>query len=115
MQNPRADLRLAQERGTLTRSPALTPAQAIAAFSAAVTGANAAGISFRLPHRICGTGCMTWARPSPAETSPTRAHKVVDLIHHLGNLANDGQLTAAGQRSLAAPMAALERAIAPQT
>ena len=42
-------------------------------------------------------------------------HKVADLIHDLGNLAHGGQLTAAGQRILAAPTAALERAIPPQT
>jgi len=38
-------------------------------------------------------------------------HKVADLIHDLANLAHGGQLTAAGQRILAAPLAALERAI----
>jgi hypothetical protein len=41
-------------------------------------------------------------------------HKVADLIQHLGDLAQGGQLTAAGKRILAAPLAALERAIPPQ-
>jgi hypothetical protein len=42
-------------------------------------------------------------------------HKVADLIHDLSDLAHGGQLTAAGQRILAVPMAALERAIPPLT
>jgi serine/threonine-protein kinase len=93
----------------------LTRAQAIAAFSAAVTRAKAAGdlappAAQDLLNRMhdlsttIGSGNLTDA-----------GHTVADLIHDLGNLAQGGQLTAAGQRILAAPMAALERVIPPQT
>jgi hypothetical protein len=36
-------------------------------------------------------------------------HQVADLVHHIGDLMKDGQLSAAGQAMLAGPLAALQR------
>ena len=93
----------------------LTPAQAIAAFSAAVTRAKAAG-DLVPPAAQDLLNRMHDLSTTIASGNRTDAgHKVADLIHDLANLAHGGQLTAAGQRILAAPLAALERAIPPQT
>jgi hypothetical protein len=92
----------------------LTPTQAIAAFSAAVTRAKAAG-DLVPPAAQDLLNRMHDLSTTIASGNRTDAgHKVADLIHDLGNLAQGGQLTAAGQRILAAPLAALERAIPPQ-
>jgi len=93
----------------------LTPAPAIAAFYAAVTRAEAAG-DLVPPAAQDLLNRMHDLSTTIASGNRTDAgHKVADLIHDLGNLAHGGQLTAAGQRILAAPLAALERAIPPQT
>jgi cytoskeletal protein RodZ len=47
----------------------------------------------------------------PAGPANDAAHKVADFAHHLGDLANSGQLTPTGQQELADPLAALERLI----
>jgi hypothetical protein len=47
--------------------------------------------------------------------SADAGHKIADLRHHLADLEHSGQLTTAGQRMLAAPLAALQTAIPPQT
>ena len=93
----------------------LTPAQAIAAFSAAVTRAKAAGDLVPPAAQDLLNRMHDLATTIASGNRTDAGHKVADLIHDLGNLAHGGQLTAAGQRILAAPTAALERAIPPQT
>jgi len=93
----------------------LTPAQAIAAFSAAVTRAKAAGDLVPPAAQDLLNRVHDLSTTIASGNRTDAGHKVADLIHDLSNLAHGGQLTAAGQRILAAPMAALERAIPPQT
>jgi eukaryotic-like serine/threonine-protein kinase len=93
----------------------LTPAQAIAAFSAAVTRAKAAGDLVPPAAQELLNRMHDLSTTIASGNRTDAGHKVADLIHDLSNLAHGGQLTAAGQRILAAPLAALERAIPPQT
>jgi serine/threonine-protein kinase len=112
-----------QKQGALppqitARHPAakrLTPQQAITAFSTAVTRAEAVG-GIALPAAQDLLNRMTDLQNTLVNGHPSDAsHKIADLNHHLGDLEHSGQLTTTGQRLLAAPLAALERAIPPQS
>ena len=100
----------------VTKRPArLTPQQAIDAFSSAVTRAAAAG-AIAPPAAQDLLNQMTDLQHTLANGHPSDAgHKIADLNHHLGDLEHGGQLTTTGQRLLAAPLAAMERAIPPRT
>jgi hypothetical protein len=91
-----------------------SPVQAITDFSLSISRAEGAGdiappAAQDLLNRM--TDLLSTVRGGHTSDA---AHKVADLVHHLGDLAKSGQLTVAGQQVLAGPLAALERAIPPQ-
>jgi serine/threonine-protein kinase len=100
---------------TTVASAPTSPVQAVTDFSVAVSRAAGAGdiappAAQDLLNRM--TDLLTTVQGGHTSDA---AHKVADLVHHLGDLAKSGQLTVAGQQVLAGPLAALERAIPPQS
>jgi hypothetical protein len=97
-----------------------TVAQALTALRAAIAHAVNSGqldlaAATDLDNRITD---MTQQLQKPPGHDPSKAakdlqHKVADLDKHIGDLTQSGQLTPAGRRQLAGPLAALEHLIPP--
>lgn len=106
----------------ITSPPVTTPAQAIAALRSAISGAVNAGnldpqAAADLNNRLDDmTRSLTpTTKPGKGNKAPPNdaGHQVADLTTRLADLAQNGQLTPAGQQQLAAPLAALERLVPP--
>jgi len=106
----------------ITSPPVTTPAQAIAALRSAISGAVNAGnldpqAAADLNNRLDDmTRSLTpTTKPGKGNKPPPNdaGHQVADLTTRLADLAQNGQLTPAGQQQLAAPLAALERLVPP--
>ena len=98
-----------------TAQQPLLPQQAVNAFSSAVSRAEATGAITQSAARDLLNEMTDLQNKISDGPSADAGHRIVHLQHHLGELEQSGQLTAVGQRLLAAPLAALQTAIPPQT
>lgn len=90
--------------------------EAITALRAAIARAVNTGnldlaVATDLDHRLADIDKAISAARRPASADAN--HKVADLLHHLGDLAQNGELTLAGQHQLADALAALQHFIPP--